>query len=301
MKLWAAISPDGFHDEFLRELEWKKLRPVASAEKFYLFSGEPREVAWAQVIWKRVEKLPIASIGDGAKQLKALGKRWEYLPAGRHRRGSLIHEQLRPYRREILTFPTEMKLLEGTGAFTLLEDNEVLWCRAFDRPDPLGLVTFEEDKTSAPSRAYLKLWEAFSLIGKWPVPGEKTIDLGASPGGWTWVLASLGANVLSVDRAPLEPSVAMMPGVTFRKGDAFQAGPEALGSVDWLCSDVICYPEKLLEFVKQWKEAGAAKHFICTLKFQGASNPSTVEKFAALGRVLHLHHNKHELTWISGI
>ena len=83
--------------------------------------------------------------------------------------------------------------------------------------------------------------------------------------------------------------------------DAFTLRPSELGPVDWLCSDVICYPEALLDWVSAWREAGLARNFICTIKMQGSSFDRTVtDKFAALpgSRVMHLWHNRHELTWI---
>ena len=53
-----------------------------------------------------------------------------------------------------------------------------------------------------------------------------------------WAIARLGAAVTAVDRAPLEPRVAAMPGVSFRQGSAFAVAPER---VDWVFSDVIAY------------------------------------------------------------
>jgi 23S rRNA (cytidine2498-2'-O)-methyltransferase len=185
----------------------------------------------------------------------------------------------------------------GAGAYALLAPDRILYTTDYDRPDPLGEVKFAEDK-SAPSRAYLKLWEAFALLGRWPEPGALCLDLGSHPGGWTWVLAKLGARVKSFDRQPLDPAVAAMPGVEFFGGDAFTATPGKIGEVDWLCSDLICYPEKLLEFVLPWIESGKAKNMICTIKMQGAPDPAVIAEFEKLGRVLHLQHNKHEITWI---
>jgi 23S rRNA (cytidine2498-2'-O)-methyltransferase len=39
---------------------------------------------------------------------------------------------------------------------------------------------------------------------------------------------------------------------------------------------------------------------VCTLKFQGPTDHETARRFAAIpgSRLMHLHHNKHELTWI---
>ena len=116
-----------------------------------------------------------------------------------------------------------------------------------------------------PSRAYLKLWELFTLLDQRPGRGDFCLDLGASPGGWTWVLQRLGAQVLSVDKAPLDPSVARLPNVEERHESAFALEPRSVGRVDWLFSDVICYPTRLLALVKKWLEAGTVRRFACTI------------------------------------
>jgi 23S rRNA (cytidine2498-2'-O)-methyltransferase len=88
-----------------------------------------------------------------------------------------------------------------------------------------------------------------------------------------------------------------MAGVSFREGNAFTLPPEP---VDWLFSDVIAYPERMLELVTGWIAAGAPKRIVCTIKFQGATDHAAAAAFAAIpgGRVLHLFHNKHELTFV---
>jgi 23S rRNA (cytidine2498-2'-O)-methyltransferase len=143
------------------------------------------------------------------------------------------------------------------------------------------------------------LQEALVRFGRWPEPGETCLDLGAAPGGWTWVLASLGAAVTAVDKAPLAPAVAAMAGVTERHESAFALAPEP---VDWLCSDVIAYPDRMFALVRRWIEAGAARHIVCTIKFQGQTDHAAAEAFAAIqgGAVMHLFHNKHELTFLWG-
>jgi 23S rRNA (cytidine2498-2'-O)-methyltransferase len=145
----------------------------------------------------------------------------------------------------------------------------------------------------------LKLWEALTRLGHWPGQGDTCLDLGASPGGWTWVLARLGASVTAVDKAPLEPRVAAMPGVTQRLDSAFALEPEP---VDWLFSDIIAYPDRLLALVQRWLPF--ARRIVCTIKFQGATDHDAAEAFAAIpgAWVVHLSHNKHELTllWTAG-
>jgi hypothetical protein len=78
-----------------------------------------------------------------------------------------------------------------------------------------GEVIFDEDKTEPPNRAYLKLWEFFTVSGAVMQPGALCLDLGASPGGWSWVLSRLGARVISIDKAPLAPHIAAMPRIDF--------------------------------------------------------------------------------------
>lgn len=297
-RIWAAIASDGFKEELKREIEFKKLSPKEELGDLFVFHGEAAPLAWARVVWLEAHTLSVASIGDAAKKLRPLAKKWRHFSLDHHRRGTLILEQVREGKLPELNFPAAQEP-SGAGGFALLAPDRILYSTKYDRPDPLGEVKFAEDKT-APSRAYLKLWEAFSLLGHWPVAGEITMDLGSHPGGWTWVLAKLGARVKSFDRQPLDAAVAAMPGVEFIGGDAFQATPGKIGQVDWLCSDLICYPEKLLEFVNLWIASGKARHMLCTIKMQGAPDPAVIAEFEKLGRVLHLQHNKHELTWIYG-
>ncbi len=160
-----------------------------------------------------------------------------------------------------------------------------------------GEFLFEEDK-SPPSRAYLKLWEAFTRMGKWPKIGERVLEIGASPGSWTWVLQQLHADVIAVDRAPLDPLIAKNMKTTFMKRDAFTLTPHDLPPLDWICSDVICYPEKLLSWLEPWLTQKI--NFVCTLKFQGSDGYAVVKEFEKIegSEIVHLYHNKHELTFI---
>ncbi len=144
---------------------------------------------------------------------------------------------------------------------------------------PNGEVRFVEDRSGPPSRAYLKLWEALTLIGRQPGPGERCLDLGSSPGGWSWALQRMGAQVISVDKAPLAPAVARLPGIEHRLDSAFALDPAAVGPVDWLFSDVVCYPARLLALVERWLAAGTCRNFVCTIKFQGETDHATAGRF----------------------
>jgi 23S rRNA (cytidine2498-2'-O)-methyltransferase len=216
-----------------------------------------------------------------------------------HRRAALIQERLPHVSAKPIVFPAKAPAAP-LGSWTLLAPDRLLAAAQCSSPFANGEVAFVEDKAGPPNRAYLKLWEALVRLGRWPGPGERCLDLGASPGGWTWVLARLGAEVIAVDKAPLDPRVAAMPGVIWRGESAFALEPADVGAVDWLCSDIVCYPARLLRLVETWRSSGLARHFVCTLKFQGETDHDAAAAFAAIpdAQVLHLHHNKHELTFL---
>ena len=87
-----------------------------------------------------------------------------------------------------------------------------------------------------------------------------------------------------------------MPGVSALIESAFALEPCA---VDWLVCDVVAYPARLLALIERWIAAGAPKRIICTVKFQGETDAGAAEAFAAIpgARLMHLFHNKHELTF----
>lgn len=289
------LAPVGFVDELKHELD-NAVR--ATHGRLVIAEGPPRPVAWAANIWHAPQSLTIASIGDAAKQLRAMQRNWALYPTAHHRRANLIADKLPKVSAKPLCFgdPAPSAPL---GSWTLVDANTVLASPRCSSPFANGEARFIEDK-SAPSRAYLKLWELFTLTGARPKAGDVCVDLGASPGGWTWVLASLGAQVIAVDKAGLAPSVMRLSNVAVMQQSAFALEPRAVGPIDWLFSDVICYPARLLTLVERWMKAGTVRRFVCTVKFQGATDFETARRFAQIpeATLLHLHHNKHELTWL---
>lgn len=75
--------------------------------------------------------------------------------------------------------------------------------------------------------------------------------------------------------------------------------PSSVGPVDWLLSDVICYPERLYRLLERWLESGLSRNMVCSVKFQGRTDHALIRRFAAIpgARLVHLRHNRHELTW----
>jgi 23S rRNA (cytidine2498-2'-O)-methyltransferase len=135
-------------------------------------------------------------------------------------------------------------------------------------PFPVGEVPIAVDK-AAPSRAFSKLVEAEARLGRQIVAGETCLDLGASPGSWTYVALRRGANVLAVDRSPLRDDLMRHTRLTFQQGDAFKFRPAT--AVDWLLCDVIAAPQRSIDLLLEWVNARRAKHFVVTIKFKGHS------------------------------
>jgi 23S rRNA (cytidine2498-2'-O)-methyltransferase len=264
-----------------------------------LCEAPPVACAWALNAWLSPREIAVESIGAAAGALRGMQRNWGAYGAGQHRRMALIEARLPVLRPKPAVFPAAAPG-GHLGAWTLLAPDRLLASPVQSSPWVNGAPVFVEDREGPPSRAYLKLWEALARLGVWPGPGDRCLDLGASPGGWTWVLARLGARVEAVDKAPLDPAVAAMAGVVERRESAFGIDPAAEECVDWLFSDVIAYPARMLGLVQAWIAAGKATRIVCTLKFQGATDHASAEAFAAIpgARVWHLFHNKHELTFV---
>jgi len=291
----AYLAPRGFAEHLLAELKGVEAR----YERLIVARGGPQGAFWAQNVWKEPCLLRFGSIGEAAKHLRGIQRNWALYSYRLHRRSLLLKEALPFVSEKPRPFPYDPPPAP-MGACCLIDEHTMLYSPACSSPFPGGAIECVEDKEGPPSRAYLKLYEALSLLGRRPGPGARCLDAGSSPGGWTWVLAGLGARVLAVARAPLEPRVAAMPGVEWRKGNAFSVLPGKDGPFDWIFSDVICYPRALYEWVQAWLDSGSGAAFVCTIKMQGAPDMETTRAFAAIpgSRVAHLHHNKHELTWM---
>lgn len=289
------LAPPGFDADLLREIG----PATRQFGRLYFAAGPPKAAAWVANIWRTPVVLAFTSIGEAAKSLRAIQRNWCLYSVALHRRATLIQAKLPVVTAKPLSFPAAAPGAP-LGSWTLIEPHLLIASAHCSSPFPNGEAKFIGDRDGPPNRAYLKLWEALALAGCHPRPGETCLDLGASPGGWTYALAELGAKVIAVDKAPLAPAVARRPNVTMRQASAFSLVPADVGPVDWLFSDIVCYPMKLYELIRRWIDSGLVRNIVCTLKFQGETDHAAQAAFAALpgGRLVHLHHNKHELTWM---
>jgi 23S rRNA (cytidine2498-2'-O)-methyltransferase len=117
---------------------------------------------------------------------------------------------------------------------------------------------------AAPSRAAMKLEEAFAWADRAPGPGDLCADLGAAPGGWTFVLLEHRARVLAVDPANLAKELRDNRRVQHVKASAFDFAPEE--PVDWLFCDMAWRPLEVAALLAKWARRGWARLLIANIK-----------------------------------
>ena len=295
MSFTVYQAPPGLLPELVRELGDTV---TAVRAPLVLADGPPRPAAFAANVWLEPVYLDAPSIGAAAKALRDIQRNWHPVPTGHHRRLALIDEKLPKVSAKPLAYGAPLPEAP-LGAFTLWDERRLLASPRLREPVPDGVYRFEEDRVGPPSRAYLKLWELFTRLGTCPAPGELCLDMGGSPGGWAWVLAGCGARVYCIDKAPLAAGLAGHPLIETCQGSAFGLDPRHAGAVDWLFSDVICYPDRLYDWLARWLELGQCRRFVLTVKLQGETDFALLDRFRAIpgAGLVHLSHNKHELTF----
>lgn len=286
--------------DFLPEL-CKELGDVITIIDDLVFTSHKKDnICFAKDVWLDPKIITFQSISEAANILRQAGKYWYMHPISHIRRAKLIEAQLRKCPTLTRHFPIE-KEIPSVGCFCLLDNNTLVYSIAREKRWPQGDCFFIEDKINPPNRAYLKLWEALTLLGKYPKPGDTALDLGASPGGWTYVMQSLGTHITAVDKAMLAPAIAALPRVNFLKQSAFALDPNQLTQTyDWVLSDIACYPERAYALIMNWIKSGKAKQLIFTIKLQGETELENLKPFQAIpgAKVLHLFYNKHEATFV---
>ncbi len=134
-------------------------------------------------------------------------------------------------------------------------------------PWPMGIPRLKFPR-SAPSRSTLKLEEAFLFfLGEDPKslqPGMRAVDLGASPGGWTWQLVKRSIRVTAVDNGPMDWELMDSGIVEHLRADGFRFLPPR--PVDWLVCDMVEQPARIAALVGRWLGEGHCRQAIFNLK-----------------------------------
>ena len=156
--------------------------------------------------------------------------------------------------------------------------------------------------SSAPSRASMKLAEAFSWLGFAPEKGDVCVDLGAAPGGWTWLLLQRGAKVYAIDRANMDPRLAQNRKLVHVRANAFEYTPEE--TVDWLFCDVVWKPLEVAQVLASWGKRSLARFMVANIKLPMKRRQDAVEEVRRVLkqggwreiRTRQLYHDRDEIT-----
>lgn len=161
------------------------------------------------------------------------------------------------------------------------------------------------DDALAPSRSYLKVEEAYGLLGREPAAGETVCDLGAAPGGWSYSAAKRGARVVAVDNGPLKGGALDHPNIEHRREDAFRFRPTGR-PFDWLFCDLVEEPHHVLrDIVTPWLSHPWCRRFVVNLKFGRVDPIALLRELQAPGspfaapsgaHIRHLYHDREEFT-----
>ncbi len=163
------------------------------------------------------------------------------------------------------------------------------------------------DDDLAPSRSYLKVEEAYGLLGREPAAGETVCDLGAAPGGWSYSAAKRGARVVAVDNGPLKGGALGHPLIDHREADAFGFSPGKDAVYDWLFADLVEDPHKVLQLIaRPWVSGRWCRRFVINLKFGRVDPVALLGDLRSSGspfasgcqglRTTHLFHDREEFT-----
>jgi 23S rRNA (cytidine2498-2'-O)-methyltransferase len=168
------------------------------------------------------------------------------------------------------------------------------------------------DDEAAPSRSFLKVEEAYGVLGREPQPGETVCDLGAAPGGWSYSAARRGARVVAVDNGPLKAGALGHPQIEHRCEDAFKFMPRDGEIFDWLFCDLLEEPHQVLnQMVEPWLARRWCRRFVINLKFGHVDAMALLAELRAPAspfvvhadsfRVRHLYHDREELTVVGTV
>jgi 23S rRNA (cytidine2498-2'-O)-methyltransferase len=136
-------------------------------------------------------------------------------------------------------------------------------------PWPLGIPRLRAH-ADAPSRSALKLEEALLVLldarerASLLREGMRAADLGAAPGGWTWVLMRNGLRVQAVDNGPMRGELLDSGRVEHLRADGFSWQPPQ--PLDWMVCDMVEQPRRVAERMATWLREGWCRHAIFNLK-----------------------------------
>ena len=193
--------------------------------------------------------------------------------------------------------------VDGGHAFLAMSDP------ADSAPWPLGIPRLRMH-AEAPSRSALKLEEALMVLldarerDTLLQAGMRAADLGAAPGGWTWVLTRHGLHVTAIDNGPLRAHLFDSGQVAHLREDGFSWHPAQ--PLDWMVCDMVEQPIRVARRMAEWFANDWCRHAIFNLKLPMKKRWQETERCLALFaddarvplvlRARQLYHDREEIT-----
>ncbi|MGZ6419152.1 MAG: SAM-dependent methyltransferase, partial [Pseudobdellovibrio sp.] len=222
---------------------------------YFKVQGLTHKPIWAQEWLPGCSTFNFKQKSEAVKFLKSQKNLGVFLPSpANNKLSASIRKELRELKVKRITYEIPSPFNFKYFVWTLGSENEIILCEKPHSQFPLGWHEFNEDKNTPPNRAYLKLWEVLALNYIQLKPDDVAIDVGSSPGGWTWALSEQIKKVYSVDKAPLDSKVSHHANIFYQSHDAFTIDPNDFKDCTWLFSDIICTPQRLLELIEQWHQ-----------------------------------------------
>jgi 23S rRNA (cytidine2498-2'-O)-methyltransferase len=138
--------------------------------------------------------------------------------------------------------------------------------------------------------------------------GMRAVDLGASPGGWSWVLAERGLLVEAVDNGIIAPMVLETGLVTPVQADGFLYRPDRT-RIHWLVCDIPASAPRVARLVTTWVQRGYLGEAIFNIRLGRTNRMGEIERVAQSIRegarssgyrielhMKHLYHDRDEVT-----
>lgn len=223
-----------------------RLTPVIEALKGFA----PRS-GWGDLIVEHPDS-------DEGKQLAALARAFGNALRGALRKQGLLSAQ---------AVNTRTRLHVGllAGDHLLLAQSDPARC-----PEWPGGVPRLRMLRDTPSRSALKLEEALMVLldagerERWLQPGMRAADLGAAPGGWSWILAREHLRVTAVDNGPMAESAMATGLIEHLRADGFTWQPPR--PLDWMVCDMVEQPIRVAARMATWLREGWCRQAIFNLK-----------------------------------
>lgn len=257
---FVCAEPDG-GERLMRELRFDRLIfPRQWARGLYVDLPESDRIS---VLLEQLAGYPVCGSlwlevldSNEGKELSTFCRKFEVpLRKALEKAGRLVEKTGGP--RLLLTFISGRRVFVGLAE----ADNSALW--------PMGIPRLKFPR-EAPSRSTLKLeeaWHQFIPRDQW---GQRLnddmtgVDLGASPGGWTYQLVKRGMLVTAIDNGPMAESLMDTGLVQHLMADGFTWQPRQ--TVDWMVCDIVEKPARTAALIETWLGEGLCREAVVNLK-----------------------------------